>query len=493
MRTPVFFAAALLCAGCASMAPPYQRPDLPVPGRYEAASATGPAATPALAVADLDWRSGFTDPALQDLIERALHHNRDLRVAALRVEEARAAYGIQRAEQWPSAQATLGMQRSRLPALPPLTRQPTLVTGYSAMLASSSWELDFWGRVRSLEDSALERFLASDEARRAVTLSLITHVADSYLALRELDERLALARLTVESREASLRIFARRQEVGASSKLELTQVQTLLAQAQALSTQLAQQRAAQAHALTWLVGDESLPALLAGLLADTAVAPVIEAGLPSALLLDRPDLMAAEHQLRAAHAQIGAARATFFPTITLTGGGGSASSELGQLFDLNGRAWTLMPQISLPIFDGGRRQANLALAEVRRDIAVAQYEQAIQGAFRDVSDALTAQSATQTLLGIQRQALQAQRERARLARLRYDHGAATFLEVLDAERDLLTAEQQLVQTRRALLSARVSLYAALGGGTRHIARDGEAASSVSAIPAPRPASSEAQP
>ncbi|WP_290871776.1 efflux transporter outer membrane subunit, partial [Aquabacterium sp.] len=436
MRHPALFAVAVLCAGCTSMAPPYQQPRLPVPEHYEGARAT----TPTLTVADLDWRSGFTDPALQDLIERALRHNRDLRVATLRVEEARAAYGIQRADQWPSAQATLGMQRSRLPALPPLTRQPTLLTGYSAMLASSSWELDFWGRVRSLEDSALERFLASDEARRAVTLSLITHVADSYLALRELDERLTLARRTVESRQASLRIFTRRQEVGASSRLELTQVQTLLAQAQALSAQLGQQRAAQAHALSWLVGDEAQPTVPAGELADTAIAPVVEAGLPSALLLDRPDLIAAEHQLRAAHAQIGAARATFFPTIALTGGGGSASSELGQLFDLNGRAWTLMPQISLPIFDGGRRQTNLTLAEVRRDIAVAQYEQAIQGAFRDVQDALSAQSATQALLAIQRQALQAQSERARLARLRYDHGATTFLEVLDAERDLLTAE-----------------------------------------------------
>lgn len=473
MRTHlILLAAALALAACGSMAPAYKRPALPVPSRYD----TPPAPSDGLAVADLDWRHGFTDPTLQALIDLALQHNRDLRVATLRVEEARAAYGIQRGEQWPALNASAGMQRSRLPALPPLTNRGTLMTGYNVGLASASWELDFWGRVRDLKEAALDTFLASDEARRAVALSVITHVADGYLTLRELDERLALARGTVDSRQTSLRIFTRRFEVGSSTRLELTQVQTLLAQAQSLTAQLAQARAVQAHALGLLTGAAATPLLAPGALADTAVAAVMVPGLPSDLLLDRPDILAAEQQLRAAHAQIGAARAAFFPRITLTGLAGTVSGELDGLFEANSRAWTLVPSISLPLFDGGRRSANLTLAEVRRDMAVAQYEKSIQSAFRDVADALTAQSANTELLAIHRQALAAQTERARLAKLRYDNGASTFLEVLDAQRDLLSAEQQVVQTRRHLLSARVGLYAALGGGSHRMPRDASSSS-----------------
>ncbi|AZS80603.1 AdeC/AdeK/OprM family multidrug efflux complex outer membrane factor [Achromobacter spanius] len=455
--------AVLLAQGCVSMAPPYQRPALPVAATWSAPHSSENAG---LNAAHVGWRSYFSDPVLQGLIDEALANNRDLRQALLRVEEARALYGIQRADQFP----TLGVQatgtRSRTPADLNLTGRPVVANQYQAGVGMATWELDFWGRVRSLKDAALENYLASDAAARAVTLSLIAQVADSYLTLRELDERLALTRRTIASREESLRIFRRRYEVGAIAKLDLTQVETLWQQARALGAELEQARATQAHALELLVGKPlNLPMPNAGL-DDAAVMRDLPAGLPSDLLTQRPDIVAAEHQLQAANANIGAARAAFFPRITLTGAFGSASAELNDLFGSGSRAWTFTPSVDLPIFDAGRRSANLDLAEIRRDQAVAGYEQTIQSAFKDVSDALAARHWLAEQVQVLRATVAAQSERARLAKLRYDHGASPYLEVLDAQRDLLAAQQALVQTRRALLSARVGLYAALGGGTQ---------------------------
>lgn len=450
-----------LLAGCVSLAPPYVAPELPVASQYPADTAgrlTG-TATP-----DLDWQDYYADPRLRALIAEALANNRDLRVAALRVEEARAGLGLQSAERYPAIGLGAQDSRARVPGDLNLSGQPVIASQYQVGLVSNTWELDFWGRIASLETAARENLLASESARQAVRLSLIAQVANAYLGLCELDERLALAQRSIASREESLRIFRRRNEVGATSKLELTQVQSLLAQAQGLGAQLAQARAQQAHALARLLGGATDLSTLA--LADAAAEPIPapRAGLPSELLNRRPDLIAAEHGLRAAHANIGAARAAFFPRITLTGSYGSASAELAGLFDAGSGAWSFLPSLSLPIFDGGRRRAGLDLAEVRRDLAVAQYEGAVQSAFRDVADALAAERWQAEQLRIQQTSLAAQSERARLAQLRYDHGAAAFLEVLDAQRELLNAEQQRVQTRRALLSARVQLYAALGGG-----------------------------
>ena len=335
---------------------------------------------------------------------------------------------------------------------------------YQTGLNVSAWELDFWGRVRSLKDSALQTLLASDEARRAVGVALVAQVANGYLSLRELDERVALARATVDSRAESLRIFTRRFEVGSISKLDLTQVETLLSQALSLSAQLEQARAVQAHALAQLVGGPVDLTPDTRRFDDASVLQPLHAGLPSALLTQRPDLMAAEHQLRAAQANIGAARAAFFPTISLTAAYGTASAELSGLFDSGSGAWNFAPRLVLPIFDAGRIRANMDLAEVRRDVAVANYEKSVQGAFREVADALSNRRWLALQVDIGKTTLAAQSERARLAKLRYDNGAAPYLEVLDAQRDLLTVEQQLVQTRRALLSSQVSLYAALGGG-----------------------------
>lgn len=449
---------ALMLPGCTSLAPSYQTPPLPVAAHYP-----GDAIQEGALAATLVWRDYFTDPRLQDLISRALDNSRDLRTALLRVEEARALFGIQRAEQFPTIAAQAGMERARVPADLSVTRQSMLGSQYQVSLGMASWEIDFWGRVRNLRDAALETYLASDEARLAVALGLIAQVADSYLTLCELDERIALARLTIASREESLRIFTRRLEVGSTSRLNLTQVQTLLTQAQGLAAQLEQARVVQANALNLLVG-ASVDLSVSERLDERKMLVPLRPGLPSDLLHQRPDIVAAEHQLKAAHAQIGAARAAFFPRIALTASFGAASDELDGLFAAGSRAWTFSPIISLPLFDAGRRSNNLSLAEARRDLAVANYEKTIQAAFRDVSDALAARRWLAQQLVIAQAALLTQAERARLSQLRYDNGASAYLEVLDAQRDLLVAEQQLVQIRRALLSSQVSLYAALGGG-----------------------------
>ena len=468
MLKPAVLVIALLLAGCASMAPDVEVPALPVPAAYPADALTDPAATPGQHAAALDWRTHFADPRLQQLIAQALQNNRDLRLAALRVQEARAAYGIQHAERFPVVGVGGDARRARVPASLSTAGRAMVGSQYQVALGVNAWEIDFWGRVQSLQDAALQSYLASDAARRALTLSLVAQVADGYLRLRELDERLVLARRSIASRAESLRIFTRRVEVGSTSRLDLAQVQTLSTQARALGAQLEQQRAVEAHALAQLVGAPVDLAPAATPLDDSAVLQPLDAGLPSSLLADRPDILAAEHRLRAANANIGAARAAFFPRVALTANAGVANAQLDALFEGASRAWTFAPSISLPIFDGGARRSALDLAEVRRDLAVADYEKTVQAAFRDVADALSARQWLTEQVRIGLEGLAAQAERARLATLRYDHGAAAFLEVLDAQRDLLAAEQSQVTTRRALLSARIALYAALGGGAQHV-------------------------
>ncbi len=449
--------------GC-SLAPPYVAPAVSVGAHYPS-DAPSPADGQAQA-ADLAWQDYFADPRLRDLIQTALDNSRDLRAAVLRVDEARAAYGISRADRFPTIAVGADGTRTRTPADLNITGQIQHSSQYQVGLGLASWEVDFWGRVRNLETAALESFLSSDAARRAATVGLVAQVADAYLGLRELDERIALARHTVTTREEAYRIFRRRVEEGATSRLDLTQVETLLTQAQGVLAQLEQARALQAHALTRLVGApvDLLPQVDG--LDDGQILHELDPGLPSMLLAGRPDIMAAEHQLKAANANIGAARAAFFPRIALTASAGTASASLDGLFEAGSGAWRFAPSLSLPIFDAGRNRAALALAEVRRDQAVAGYEKAVQQAFREVADALSMRHWLEEQVRIQRVGLSAQSERARLAKLRYDHGAARYLEVLDAQRDLLAIEQQLVQTRRALLSSRVALYAALGGGSR---------------------------
>jgi multidrug efflux system outer membrane protein len=459
-RLPVLAAVAVMVAGCASMAPSYDTPSLPVSSTF-AADVVQQGAS----ISAVGWHDYFSDPRLRALIKLALDNNRDLRAAVLHVEEARAIYGIQRSELSPTLGAQASVDRSRTPADLNLTGKTLIASQYQVGLGMATWEIDFWGRVRSLQDAALENYLATDAARRAASVALVAQVANAYLALRALDERIALAHQTIASRAESFRIFTRRVEVGSTSRLSLTQVQTLLTQAQALGAQLEQARAAQFNALTLLIGvPVDLPPEERQL-DERNTFRDLGPGVPSDLLIQRPDVAAAEHQLKAANANIGAARAAFFPRIALTSSVGTASAELSGLFASGSKAWIFSPSISLPLFDDGRRRNNLSLSEARRDLAVASYEKIVQVAFRDVSDALSARHWLERQVSIARTALATQAERARLSQLRYDNGASAFLDVLDAQRDLLEAEQQLVQTRRALLSSHVSLYAALGGGS----------------------------
>lgn len=457
--------AVLLMTGCVSMAPPHERPVVAVPVTYAAAAAADVGAQPVTA---LGWRSYFTDPALRRLIERALANNSDLRAAVLRVQEAQATYGVQRSARLPTVGVGLDGSRTRTPGDLSPSGGAVTYNQFQANAGISSWEIDFWGRIASLNESALQSYLATDAARRAATVTLIAQVADAWLGLRESDERLRLARASEATQRESLRIFTRRLEVGAASQLELTQVQTLLSQAESLVVQMQRQHDERRLALGILLGDltDNVTAEEAATPLDVNMMASVAPGLPSDLLTSRPDVLAAEHQLQSANANIGAARAAFFPQISLTAFGGSASTELDRLFRGANRAWSFAPSLSLPIFDAGRNRANLDLAEVRKNLAVAQYEQAVQNAFRDVADALSAQHWALRQVDVQQRVLAIERERVRLSRLSYDNGASNFLEVLDAERNLISAEQQVVQSRRALLSSRIVLYAALGGGSQ---------------------------
>lgn len=413
----------------------------------------------------LAWHTYFVDARLRALIARALDENRDLRIAVHRAAQARAVFAAQRAERFPAIGLSAGVDRTRVPGDLSFTGQALTGSQFNIGVGVASWEVDLWGRLQNLQDAALENFLATEAGRRAVVVNLVSEVANGYLLLCETDERLALARRFTDSRAQSLRIFVRRMEEGATSRLNVTQVETLLMQARALGVQLEQSREAQAHALTLLVGAPVDLAPAAALLSQNELVSDANPGLPSDLLAARPDIVAAEHQLRAENANVGAARAAFFPRVVLTASAGTASAEFEGLFAPGSGAWVFSPAVSLPLFDAGRRRAGLEMAEARRQQAVANYEKTVQGAFRDVADAFSARRWSSEQAAIAQSALAVQTERARLAQLRYDNGAAAYLEVLDAQRDLLAAGQQLVQARRLTLASRVGVYAALGGGS----------------------------
>lgn len=450
--------ATLLCAGCSSFAPKYERPAPPVPDSWpDMPQADGQASVP-------PWHQYFSDPSLKQLIEAALTHNRDLRISLLRVEEARAIRQISRAGLFPQLDATARGARGRIPGDLNVSGAPLTSSEYRAEVGLNSWELDLWGRVHDLDEAALRQWLATEAGSRAARLALIAQVANSYITIREIHERASLARLTTEARQKSLRIFMRRFEVGSATRLELTQVQALHIQAQTLLAQLEQALEAQVHMLAQLVGSDIGQLFDASSHNEVLALSELSPGLPSDLLRRRPDIIVAEQRLIAAHANIGAARAAFFPRVALTSGFGTASSELDGLFTSGSRTWSFAPVVSLPIFDGGSRQANLDVSLVRRDVAVAEYEKSIQNAFREVSDALSDRKWLTEQKDLQQQGFETAKERARLAQLRYDNGSAAYLEVLDAQRDLLAAEQQLAQIRGAWLRNQVALYAALGGG-----------------------------
>lgn len=449
--------------GC-SLAPSYERPSLPTAAAYPGANVEQIQATQD--ALQLGWREFFTDVRLQKLIAQALENNRNLRIAMQRVEEVRGLYGIQRADLLPNISVGAMGSRSRVPFDLSPTGSSITSDQYQVTLNLSLWELDFWGRVRNLTVAGLESYLATEEARRAIVISLVAQIANTYLLERELGERIVIAQQTLATREDSYRIARRRYEVGYASKLDAVQAETLLNQARADLAALMRQRDQNLNALTLLVGapiiafeNQPLSTIGQGYMQE------ISAGLPSDLLINRPDILAAEHRLKAANANIGAARAAFFPRIMLTGNLGTASVELSGLFGAGSGIWSFSPSVTLPIFDGGRNRANLDISEARRNLAVADYERTIQEAFREVADALAERRWLTQQLAAQQATLVAQTERTRLAGLRYQNGAAPYLEVLDSERDRFLAQQALVQLRRALLASSINLYAALGGGT----------------------------
>ena len=448
------FALAMTLAGC-TMIPPYERPIAPIAPAYPLAPAAQmPAGAPA---SDIEWQSYFGDERLKRLIDIALKNNRDLRIAALNIEQARAQYQIRRADQFP----TVGIGASG-------SRQPiggTMISTYMAGVSVTAYELDFFGRVRSLSAAALAEYLGTEEARKNVQIALIASVANTYLSLLADDELIAVTRRTLLTREESFNLTKLKFDVGAASELDYRQAESLLEGARATLPLQIRQRAADENTLVLLLG-QPLPAdLPPGLgLASQNLINELPVGVPSEVLARRPDVRQAEQQLIAANANIGAARAAFFPKITLTGSAGSASSELSGLFKSGSSAWSFFPQLLLPIFDAGRNQANLDVANVSRDIAVAQYEKAIQTAFREVSDALAGSATFGEQVRAQEAQVNAEAVRYRLADLRYRNGAASYLDVLDAQRSLFITQLALVQAQAALVQNQVTLYKALGGG-----------------------------
>lgn len=443
-------AAAALIAGC-SMSPTLERPAAPVPATFPGQPASVTASGPVQA-----WESFITDARLRELVALALKNNRDLRVATLNIEQVRAQYQVRRADQVPTVNATVAGNRQP-------TASGDISSTYTAGLAMASWELDFFGRVASLKDAALAQFLASEEAQRAVQTSLVASVASSWLSLQTDEALLALTQRTLATREDSLRLTKLRFDNGAASALDLRQAESLTAAARATLAQQRRTIAQDLNALTLLVGQEVPANLLPGA-GDVAPFQPVPEGLPSELLTRRADIRQAEQQMVAANANIGAARAAFFPRISLTAGIGTVSTELSGLFKDGSWGFTLAPQALLPIFDMGRNQANLDAAKAARDIAIAQYEKSIQTAFREVADALAGRATLGDQLAAQEAQALAETDRFRLAELRYRNGVASYLDVLDAQRSLFATQQALAQTRLVQQQNQVALYKALGGG-----------------------------
>ena len=441
--------------------PEFNKPAAPIPDKFPIA--VEPAATP---VADIGWSEFFLNPELRQAIATALEHNRDLKTAALRIEEARALYSIQRSDQQPTVNGTAGTSGSRQLLAGTMRNS----SSYQVGVGMTAFELDFFGRVKNLSEAALAQFFATEEAQRAMQVSLIGEVAKAWLAERGLTEQIALAERTLKARTSSYELVKKRFDAGITNALELRQSETLVQTARTAVLALKREHSLSINALALLVGASTPPPAQSANLSSQAVTADIGAGLSSDLLTHRPDIRAAEQRLRSAQANIAAARAAFFPRISLTAGAGLASTELGNLFQSNSGTWIFSPQLVLPIFDAGRNKANLSLAEVRTDIAIASYEKAIQVAFREVADALSARATLADEIAAQEAVRTSQAARLELAQARYKNGIANYLEVLDAERELFTAEQQLLQAKLLKITNTVDLYRSLGGGLNEVSK-----------------------
>ena len=465
-KTLLSLAAAALLSAC-SLAPVYERPAAPVTAGWPQGDAYQPAqvAPGAKAAADIAWRDYFADERLREVIALALANNRDLRVSALNIEKARAQYGIQRAALVPSVSASGGQTATRGADNMSAGGQGQVNRQYTANLGVS-FELDFFGKVRSLSDAALQQYLGTEEARRAQQISLVAEVANTWLSLQADRERLRLAADTLKSQQITHELSKRRFSAGATSGLDMYEAQTSVEAARNDMAVYTAQVAQGENALALVVG-AAVPAELQqqqAPLASVAAMAELPSGLPSEVLQRRPDVLGAERTLQAANANIGAARAAFFPSISLTGTAGSASGNLSGLFKAGSGVWSFLPQVSLPIFNGGANTANLTVAKVDRDIAVARYEQAIQSAFREVADALAQRGTLDERLASQLALADASQKSFRIHEARYQKGSESYLNALVSQRALYAAQQSLISARLARAGNQVTLYKVLGGG-----------------------------
>ena len=453
------FALAFTLVGC-SLAPTYQRPEAPVAAAWgDAAGHQGKA------VEQLDWQAFIVDPALRQLVTTALNNNRSLRQTLLDIEQARAQYRIQRADRVPGLNAGASGNRQHLPADLSNSGREGVSSSYQVGLSLPEYEVDLFGRVKSLSDAALEQYLATEEVGRAARIALIAEVSQAYLTLDGAERRLALTRQTLASREDSLALVGQRRGAGTATALDHQEALGLVEQSRAeLEATVRQQRQAY-NALVLLLGSaEAGKVIPAGRSAEPMVLQDIAPGAPSALIERRPDILAAEHRLRARNADIGAARAAFFPRISLTGSFGTSSAQMSGLFDGGSRSWTFMPQLSLPLFDGGRNKAGLSLAEARKDSAVAAYEGTIQSAFREVADALAATDTLRREEAARRALADTSRATGALAKARYEGGVDNHLRYLDAQRSNYVNEAAFIEASTQRQLALVDLFRALGGG-----------------------------
>ena len=460
----LFIIMVFLLGGC-TLAPKYTRPASPVPAEWPAGAAYNETntASSAPAVTNMPWREFIADERLQKIIETALNNNRDLRLAALNVERARAYYGIQRAELLPAVNAVGSMSKALVPADLSTTGSAMTSEQYSVNLGIISWEIDFFGRIRSLKDQALEEYLATEDARRSAQIMLVSAVAQAYLTLAADRENFKLVTSTLETQEATYKLIRKRYDVGLASELDLRRAQSQVDTARVNVARYTQLAAQDENALNLLVGSPMSSSLLPAELGSISPPKEISSGLSSELLLRRPDILVAEHRLKAANANIGAARAAFFPRISLTTAIGTASADLSGLFKSGQGTWSFAPQIMMPIFDA-RMWSAYDVTKVEKEMSVTQYEKVIQTSFREVADALAVRGTVEQQMAAQQSLVDAVAETYRLSNARYTRGIDSYLSVLDAQRSLYGAQQGLIVLRLARLVNRVMLYMALGGG-----------------------------
>ncbi|MGJ7567754.1 efflux transporter outer membrane subunit [Variovorax sp. GB1R11] len=486
-------AVAALLAGCVNLAPVYSRPEAPVASAWPVSTASANAKAGTVATPLTGWQDFITDERLRRTIALALANNRDLRVAVQNIEKARAQYGVQRAELFPSVAATAGATRQRTSAATSSSGESAIGTQYTAALGFSSYELDLFGRVRNLNEAALQSYLSTEATRRSTQISLVAEVASAWLTLAADHARLQLAQDTLASQQRSYALTGRMHALGASSALTLAQAQTTVDSARVDVASYTAQVALDRNALDLLAGatvpDDLLPA--AGMASAGSASALVDvpAGLPSALLQQRPDVLAAEHTLQGSNADIGAARAAFFPSISLTASAGSSSTALSGLFKGGNGAWSFAPSVSLPIFNAGSNRASLDAAKAQREIDLATYEKTVQTAFREVADALATRGALGEQLAAQQSLVDATQKSFTLSNALYRNGSYSYLEVLDAQRSLYTAQQTLIGLRLSEQSNRITLYKVMGGGDTVQAQAQAQAGAQTEVPAGTTASS----